>query len=175
MARSGESTSREHTGNGAASQAIPHASLCQPQQGPPSLRNLGVRSSNPPVQTERKSGPARLKIRLIGARRVGIFAGIVLVPVIGADKFRPFAQRGDRALVDDVRLNASEVSGVLSCPETTAPRPHCLARVIGLELRNPFGKKSARRGGQFRWIWPKQCSRDRSRRSCGVILGPAWR
>jgi hypothetical protein len=44
----------------------------------------------------------------------------------------------------------------------------CVAGVVGLELRNPLGSKSARVAGEFQPIWPKWRSRDGSRWSCGV-------
>jgi hypothetical protein len=44
----------------------------------------------------------------------------------------------------------------------------CVAGVVGLELRNPLGSKSARIAGEFLPIWAKRCSRDGSRPSCGV-------
>jgi hypothetical protein len=50
----------------------------------------------------------------------------------------------------------------------TAQRPHWLAGVVGLELRNPLGSKSPRFAGELPAIWPKRRSRDGSRWSCGV-------
>jgi hypothetical protein len=44
----------------------------------------------------------------------------------------------------------------------------CVAGVVGLELRNPLGSKSAHVAGEFQPIWPKSRSRDGSRSSCGV-------
>jgi hypothetical protein len=44
----------------------------------------------------------------------------------------------------------------------------CVAGVVGLELRNPLGSKSARIAGEFLPIWPKRRSRDSSRPSCGI-------
>ena len=48
--------------------------------------------------------------------------------------------------------NSSELSRVLSRPEITAPRPDCVAGVVGLELRNPLGSKSAGVAGEFQPI-----------------------
>jgi len=44
----------------------------------------------------------------------------------------------------------------------------CVAGVVGLELRNPLGSKSARVAREILPIWPKWRSRDGSRWSCGV-------
>jgi hypothetical protein len=44
----------------------------------------------------------------------------------------------------------------------------CMAGVVGLELRNPLGSKSAGVAGEFPPLWPKWRSRDGSRSSCGV-------
>jgi hypothetical protein len=40
--------------------------------------------------------------------------------------------------------------------------------VVGLELENPLGSKSARIAGEFVPIWAKRRSRDSSRPSCGI-------
>jgi hypothetical protein len=44
----------------------------------------------------------------------------------------------------------------------------CVAGVVGLELENPLGSKSARIAGEFPPIWAKRRSRDSSRPSCGI-------
>jgi hypothetical protein len=44
----------------------------------------------------------------------------------------------------------------------------CVAGVVGLELGNPLGSKSARIAGEFLPISAKRRSRDGSRPSCGV-------
>jgi hypothetical protein len=44
----------------------------------------------------------------------------------------------------------------------------CVAGVVGLELRNPLGSKSAGVAGEFPPLWPKWRGRDGSRSSCGV-------
>jgi hypothetical protein len=44
----------------------------------------------------------------------------------------------------------------------------CVAGVVGLELRNPLGSKSAGVAGEFQPLWPQWRSRDGSRSSCGV-------
>jgi hypothetical protein len=43
-----------------------------------------------------------------------------------------------------------------------------MAGVVGLELENPLGSKSARTAGEFVPIWAKRRSRDSSRPSCGI-------
>jgi hypothetical protein len=53
-------------------------------------------------------------------------------------------------------------------PGNDGAETDCVAGVIGLELRNPLGSKSARIAGEFLPIWAKRRSRDGSRRSCGV-------
>jgi hypothetical protein len=55
-----------------------------------------------------------------------------------------------------------------------APETDCVAGVVGLELGNPLGSKSARIVGEFLPIWPKRRSRDSSRRSCGVANVQLW-
>jgi hypothetical protein len=55
----------------------------------------------------------------------------------------------------------------------------CVAGVVGLELGNPLGSKSARIAGEFLPIWPKRRGRDSSRPGCGVAnvqlrQGFAW-
>ena len=37
----------------------------------------------------------------------------------------------------------------------------CVAGVVGLELRNPLGSKSARIAGEFQRIWPKWAQQRR--------------
>jgi hypothetical protein len=55
----------------------------------------------------------------------------------------------------------------------------CVAGVVGLELRNPLGSKSARIAGEFQRIWPKwaqqrrfACELRRYQRAAAAKISP---
>jgi hypothetical protein len=78
-----------------------------------------------------------------------------------ATQVAPFASPG-------IALAAAVAASCRCLLEITPQRPHCVAGVVRLELRNPLGSKSPRFAGEFLPIWPKRRSRDSSRASCGV-------